>query len=249
MAKFHALLSLRLKPKDSQKPKMTALAERSTSGDLSSFSGIFRVTSLQEEEKRKLENLLKNFRQEESYDVSPDLDSLIQITSEVRAITNQAVILHGERIKKAQTILKAYQEGAFTAWLIATYGNRQTPYNFLQYYEFYILMPTQLHPKIDEMPRQAIYTLASRSGDLEKKEEIVRTYNREPKQELLEKIRKIFPLAEEDERRPNYAEQALRSLSKFKKYLAEPYFKPSLLQKRQLQKLLKEILQEVEKFP
>lgn len=66
-----------------------------------------------------------------------DLAELSLITSEVKAINNQAAILHGERIKKAQTLLKSYQEGAFSAWLNATYGNRQTPYNLMQYYEFF----------------------------------------------------------------------------------------------------------------
>ena len=47
--------------------------------------------------------------------------------------------------KERKTILKNYRDGAFSAWLIATYGNRQTPYNFLQYYELYITLPEHLH--------------------------------------------------------------------------------------------------------
>src|ERR1700677_3684402 len=116
MSKFNDLLNLRFKTKETQQPKMTALVERSNNGDLSSFSGVFRVMPLNDQEKE-------------------DLEALTAITSEVKAITNQAVILHGERIKRAQEILKKYRDGAFTAWLFATYGNRQTPYNFLQYYE------------------------------------------------------------------------------------------------------------------
>ena len=51
MTKFNSsLLSLRLKQKDSQK-KVTALAEMSKDGNLSSFSGIFKTINLSEHEK------------------------------------------------------------------------------------------------------------------------------------------------------------------------------------------------------
>jgi len=225
---------------------MTALAEKSSSGELSSFSGVFRVSSLNEQEKEKLEELLKDYRENEDYDVRQDLDSLVTITSEVRAITNQAVILHGERIKKAQKILKSYQDGAFTAWLIATYGNRQTPYNFLQYYEFYMAMPTDLHPKIDEMPRQAVYTLASRSGDIVKKEEIVKDYNSEPKKVLIEKIRKIFPLPDVDKRLPNYAHQAIHTLQRLQGLMEEKTFNPTAAQRKEMLFLLRSLQEKVE---
>jgi len=239
MAKFNALLNLRLKPKDSQKPKMTALAERTTSGNLSSFSGVFRVSALSDREKAELENILKNFREGDNYDVDADLNSLMKITSEVKAITNQAVILHGERIKKVQEILKTYKDGAFTAWLTTTYGNRQTPYNFLQYYEFYTEMPTALHPTIDNMPRQAIYTLASRSGELDKKQEIINSYNGQPKQELLTIIRKVFPLAETDKRLTSNSQQVIQALKRAKNLMKEQNFAPNEAQKKQINQLLK----------
>jgi len=214
MSKFNDLLNLRFKNKESQQPKMTALVERATNGDLSSFSGVFRVTALNENEKSSLEELLKSYRQTETDDVESDLKALVAITSEVKAITNQAVILHGERIKKAQEILKKYRDGAFTAWLFTTYGNRQTPYNFLQYYEFYSIMPTTLHPKMDQMPRQAIYTLASRSGEIERKQDLVNNYAGQPKQELLKLIRQMFPLADDDKRMPNFGAHGLTYLKR-----------------------------------
>jgi len=214
MSKFNDLLSLRFKPKESPQAKMTALVERATNGDLSSFSGVFRVTALNDAEKNALEEILKSFRHAETDDVDSDLKALVAITSEVKAITNQAVILHGERIKKAQDILKKYRDGAFTAWLYTTYGNRQTPYNFLQYYEFYSIMPAALHPKIDQMPRQAIYTLASRDGEIERKQEIVNNYAGQPKQELLKLIRQMFPLADDDKRLPNFSAHGLTFLKR-----------------------------------
>ncbi len=239
MSKFNDLLNLRFKQKDQQ--KMTALVERSNNGELSSFSGVFRVSALNETEKSALETLLKNFRFNESYDVDSDLKVLTTITSEVKAITNQAVILHGERIKRAQEILKKYQDGAFTAWLFTTYGNRQTPYNFLQYYEFYTLVPQALHPKLDQMPRQVVYSLASRSGEYEKKEAIVKAYSGQPKQELLKLIRLEFPLPEDDKRLPHFSAHAISFLKRARDLLKNPLCTTREEEKRQIRNLLSQI--------
>ena len=161
MSKVNDLLFSRLKQKFS---KMTELAEVSSKGQLSSFSGVFKVHPLSEQEHDSLEELLKSYQGETEVSIERDLDVLSGLTSEIKAITNQAAILHGERIQKAQQIFKNYRDGAFSAWLLTTYGNRQTPYNFLQYYEFYLELPSNLIPKLDEIPRQAIYTLASRDA-------------------------------------------------------------------------------------
>lgn len=243
MAKFNDLLHLRFRQKEAKEPKITALVERANNGDLSSFSGVFRVSPLNEKEKETIVSILEEHRQSEFYDIQPDLLSLSTLTSEVKAISNQAIILHGERIKKAQELLKKYRDGAFTAWLYATYGNRQTPYNFLQYYEFYLEMPAAIHPIIDQMPRQAIYTLASRQGAQEKKEEIVRAYKGEAKQDLLKVIRHLFPLAEDDKRSPNFSLHALQFLKKAKENLKNRSCKPSLEEKKSMERLIEELQQ------
>lgn len=178
---------------------MASLAKKSSSGSLNSFSGMFAVTDLSDSEKEDLYSLLQRYSNEEC-DPSTDLNTLSSITLEVKAINNQAALLHGERIKKAQLLLKSYQEGAFTAWLMRVYGNRQTPYNFLQYYEFYLAISKELHPLIESMPRQAVYALASRDGSLEKKELVIKSASGKTKQELLTHIREIFPLARDDKR-------------------------------------------------
>ncbi len=247
MSKFNDLLNLRFRQKESQNTKMTALVEKANNWDLSSFSGIFRVTPLNEQEKNSLETLLKNYRHSDFYEVDSDLKALTTITSEVKAITNQAVILHGERIKRAQEILKKYQDGAFTAWLFSTYGNRQTPYNFLQYYEFYHQMPLTLHGKIDQMPRQVIYCLASREGELQKKEEIVRNFSGQTKAELLNLIRQEFPLNEDDKRLPNFAYHAIVFLKRAKEMLKKSVCVPSSTEKEQLETLVRQIDELVKK--
>lgn len=238
MSKFSTLLNLRLKPKDTLPPKMSALAEMTSNGQLSSFGGIFQISSLTENEKENLSNILNSYKEGEERELQKDLEELIAVTSEVKAITKQAVLLHGERIKKAQDILKKYKEGAFTAWLITTYGNRQTPYNFLQYFEFYSAMPQELHPKLDNMPRQAVYTLASRSGTLENKIDIINSYQGQPKNVILSLIRKAFPLPKDDKRLPNLAEQAIVALRRLKGVMQEELFKPDAEQKNEIYALI-----------
>lgn len=247
MSKFNDLLNLRFKQKETPQQKMAELVERSNKGELSSFSGVFRVAALSPNETATLDTILKTFRQSDAHEVEADLKALSSITSEVKAIANQAVILHGERIKKAQELLKSYRDGAFTAWLFATYGNRQTPYNFMQYYEFYTALPQQLHQKLDQMPRQVVYSLASRTGPHERKEQIVRNYVGQPKHELLQLIRIEFPLAEDDKRAPHFSAHAVQFLKKAREMLKNPLCQVNEEEKRQLRNLLAQLHVLVEK--
>ncbi|MBS0620349.1 MAG: CT583 family protein [Verrucomicrobia bacterium] len=240
MAKVNSLLSSRLKMATQKLSKMTSLVEMSSSGNLSSFAGVFRVAPLSTQEKETLASLIEQYKNEEQ-DTEGDLAQLFSLTAEVKAINNQAIILHGERIKKAQTILKSYQDGAFSAWLIATYGNRQTPYNFLQYYELHMQLPESLHPKLDQMPKQAIYSLASRAGSQHEKERIIQNYQGQAKQELLKLIRETFPLAESDKRTTDLAESGLNALRRLTLQLDRRDFKPSSKQKAQMLQALEEL--------
>ncbi len=248
MSKFNDLLNLRFKSKETPQAKMTALVERASNGELSSFSGVFRVTPLSEPEKDELQTILQSHRHSEADEIDGDFKALSAITSEVKAITNQAVILHGERIKKAQDILKKYRDGAFTAWLYTVYGNRQTPYNFLQYYEFYSVTPQTLHPKIDQMPRQAVYSLASRTGELDRKLEIVKSYAGQPKQELLKIIRQEFPLDEDDKRVPHFAGHGVAFLKRAKEMFRNTQCKVTTAEKKQALQLVDQLRTLIEKL-
>jgi hypothetical protein len=212
MANVNSLLNERLK-KGEHTAKIATLAKQSANGNLTSFSGIFSVTDLSPHEKETLENILREYADDETH-VQEDLRHLINLTCEVKAINNQAALLHGERIKKAHEILTKYRDGAFTAWLLATYGNRQTPYNFLQYYEFYESIPKPLRPQLELMPRQAVYALASREGSIDKKRKIVEDYAGQTKEELLHYIRDQFPLEDQDKRKQNIGDNAIHSLRK-----------------------------------
>ena len=232
MSKVNSLLTSRLKSATQKLTKMTALAELSSEGQLSSFSGVFRVAPLTLMERSTLEALLENYKSE-AQEIGADLSQLSSITSEVRAINNQAAILHGERIKKAQEILKKYRDGAFSAWLIATYGNRQTPYNFLQYYELFLALPKALHENLDRMPRQAVYTLASRDAPLERKQVLIENYRGEKKRELLSIIRKTFPLPGDDKRAEDVAAQ-VTAFEKCSSWRSKSDFAPHPCSKKQL---------------
>lgn len=212
MTKLEEMLEGRFSGGGSQKVK--ALAKQSNDGRLTGFSGLFKSVELQDLEKRRLEDILHKHNPDDSHDIDPDLQALLGITSEIKAITNQAAILHGERIKRAQALLKCYKEGAFSAWLVATYGNRQTPYNFLMYYELLEVLPQELKIKAETLPRQVIYTLASRQAPLEQKKSIISSYKGETKQEMLERIRTAIPLAARDKRAAQVGQNILTSLER-----------------------------------
>lgn len=233
MSKVNSILDQRL-GKAKGTAKMAALAVQRSEGQLSSFAGIFGGGKLPAEDQALIEEILVRYGDHDTAD-EEDLRDLTTLTSEVRAINNQAAILHGERIKRAQDLLKSYREGAFTAWLIAAYGNRQTPYNFLQYYLFYQAVPKPLHVQVESLPRQAVYTLASRQGDLEDKISLLQTCKGQTKEEILAKIRDTFPLKDKDLRHENIYKKSLNTLHRLhqmlrRRRLIAPHDKTALLE-------------------
>lgn len=236
MADMNALISERLK-KTEPSAKMAAMAQKSAAGGLTTFSGMFQVVELSFQEKETLEQILKTHAKA-AQPIASDLKILIDITSEVKAINHQAALLHGERIQKAHRILTNYQEGAFSTWLLTVYGNRQTPYNLMQYFEFHQALPPPLRSKIEDMPRQAIYSLASRKGNFQEKLDFISNYQGETKNELLKKLRDLFPLNDKDNRKENLGELAIKLLKKAEEYILRKPTHLSKIQKDSLKKLL-----------
>lgn len=239
MTKINSILDQRMK-KPSNTSKMAAMAMQSASGNLTSFSGVFGIMELSAGEKESLNAILKNYS-DENIETEADLERLISLTSEVKAINNQAALLHGERIKKVQEILMKYRDGAFTAWLMTAYGNRQTPYNFLQYYEFCEAMPKQLRPQIELIPRQAIYVLASRDGEFDLKRGIVENYRGETKNQMLTLIRQTFPLHQNDRRQKGMHIILVNELQKVFNLLKRSKERLTASQKKQMINLLNQI--------
>lgn len=242
MANVNSILDQRMK-KPSNTSKMAAMAKQSANGNLTSFSGVFSVADLSVKEKEGIETILKNYSVDETQEIQGDLKQLLSITSEVKAINNQAALLHGERIKKAHQILTHYREGAFTAWLLAAYGNRQTPYNLMQYYEFCEAMPKNLRPQIELMPRQAIYALATRTGSIKQKQSLVENYKGETKMEMLTLIRQMFPLSKSDKRKKKIGPILLHQFQRMIKQLKNGSQPLAQTEKNQLFSLLKQIQQ------
>lgn len=239
MANVNSILNQRMK-KPANISKMAAMAKQSATGNLTSFSGMFSISELNAKEKETLVQILQTYGHERQ-EIDQDLEMLISLTAEVKAINNQAALLHGERIKKAHQILIHYRDGAFTAWLMAAYGNRQTPYNLMQYYEFCEAMPKHLRPQIELMPRQAVYTLATREGNLKQKQAIVENYQGETKAELLALIRQLFPLDKEDKRQQKTGKALIHGLQRLYQQLQQTPPELSSAQKKQIRSLLQQI--------
>lgn len=242
MKKLDAELLQRLQKKNETKVQL--LVERSVHKEANDLSSFFKALPLSTKEEEDLKEILTS-NKAENQDISYDLHELKKITSELKAINSQAVILHGERIKKAQSLLKRYRDGAFTAWLIQTYGNRQTPYNFLQYFEFYTSLSSTLREKMLSMPKQAVYTLASRQGPQETKVSFIEEYQGESKKGLLNKIRDTFPLAPKDKRKENFSDKVINTLSRLIEDLDEKTWTPSDFESRKIKDLISRLTKEL----
>ena len=103
-------------------------------------------------------------------------------------------------------------------------------------------MPKNLQQKVDAMPRQAVYALATRNCNAKEKTQIVEQYKGETKKELLEMIRQRFPLADKDKRAPNLTDQVFSLIKQLEKQMANPRFKPSPTKAKQIQEALSLLL-------
>lgn len=159
--------------------------------------------------------------------VEQHVEQLTTLTKQIKSISAQSVLLHGERIKQAQDLLKDYREGCFSKWLMKIYGNRQTPYSMLRFYEFYQSAPQETRPIIETMPKKAVYLLASRAGDQQKKLDIVRNHSKSSQSDLVLLIQDTFPVETNNTRKPlnmttlSVIEKACQKLEKRSKYLSD----------------------------
>lgn len=170
-----------------------------------SFSSVFDLRPLEGEDASRIENLLiENFVSGVISDdqVESDIARLKGITSEIKAIGRQSVLMMGERVHLASELLKPYRDGTFTKWLEVVFGSRKTGYNALSYYTFFNALPDDtLRRKFRDMPQKSAYILASRKGGcVEVKAEIVRDYHSLSHGELVALIQSKLPVKEKDGR-------------------------------------------------
>jgi hypothetical protein len=197
--------------------KVRKLAERSAQGALSSAATLFSPRPPSKQETEEMVELLRPFTlisEEPSLRIEGVARELATLKIEIQAINKQAILLHGERILKAQTLLKKYHEGAFSKWLKETYGNRQTPYNFLFFYQLFSALEKELQELFDRMPKIAAYSLASKDVPLSEKKEFIKSSHSASRQEILYALKQRFPLKQEDKRGHVRARSLFSSLKK-----------------------------------
>jgi hypothetical protein len=156
----------------------------------------FGVKPLEKSEANAIEKLLiENFQIGTLSDgqVNQDADQLKSITSEIKTINKQAILLIGERIYKARNILKSYINGTFMKWIDSTFESRSSAYNILSYYELYLSLPLSAKENLKKIPQKAAYMLASRNGDIEKKAEIISEYHNLKADKMMLLIQEKFP--------------------------------------------------------
>lgn len=236
MSKLNDLIMGRFKT--TKKDNVGKLVERSGGGMAVGLAENLPKHLMSEAEKTQIADLLEKYSVDEAAIHEEDKEALCSLTAEIKSIHNQSIILHGERIKKAQEILKKYDEGAFSSFLIHTYGNRQTPYNFLLYYEFYTSVSTGVQKLIDPMPKQAIYSLSSRDVSKEEKVEFVKNYQGETKTQLLERLRDHFPLKEKDKRKAKPSKHVELLLEKALAMVSKKGYKQTESERKKLLSLL-----------
>lgn len=170
------------------------------SNPIETFFGSHKLSKSEEEAIQSLVNDQYKIEGVEQSQIEEDVHTLFELSSQIRAITKQSLILHGERIARGQEILKKYKRGAFTAWLELTYGNRRTPYNFLSYYLLYKDLPSTIKQLYQKIPYRAAYLLGSREGNIEDKIDIIEQNFQKSQKDLLVLIENKFPLSHIDRR-------------------------------------------------
>lgn len=217
---------------------------------VNNFNSIFNTTPLDEVESRQIEKLLvDNFLpgKVSEEQVEQDSNQLKTITSEIKAISNQSIVLIGERIHNAREILKPYRDGALAQWIESTFGSRRTAYNILAYYQLYsqLSSPT-LQDRFKKMPQKIAYLLASKDVDISGKTEIIENYYESNSSELMMLIQERFPADIGDGRRKaanktllDSLELGLKKICKRKDHLTEG----DHIQITRLKKLIDEILE------
>jgi hypothetical protein len=157
---------------------------------INAFSSLFSIQELTDQEKASLASLLDDVDIDASH--HEDLDLLVKITQEVKAIKKQEMLLIGERIASAREIFKKYKEKGFRQWLDMTFGSFKTGYNYLAFYDLYVELPESLKDLLKGMPAKAAYVLASKKVPIELKAEIVKEHAKESASSIIESIHHAF---------------------------------------------------------
>jgi len=162
-------------------------------------------TDLTEKEKLTIQKILVDdytpgiINEEQVY---KHTDQLTDITRQIKNLVAQSILLCGERIKQAQDILANYREGAFSKWLMEVFGNRQHPYELLNYYNFYNSAPKEFQKIIEAAPKKVVYKLAAREGENSRKLDFIKKNVAAKQADTLLLIQETFPVTNTNRRKP-----------------------------------------------
>jgi len=172
--------------------------------EVNSFNSIFDIKPLNEEESAKIQQLLSENWPFDAFDkeqLQKDVRQLQQLTSEIRSIGRQGVLLAGERVLQAKELLKQYNDSTFTKWLKTAFSVRSSGYNALSYFMLYKnLDGNDLKEQFKKIPMRAAYVLSSRDGSIDVKAEIIRQHGNLSHQALITAIREKLPKSVGDKR-------------------------------------------------
>ena len=163
-------------------------------GLINAFNSLFSVQELNEVENQTIERILVEGIEPGSpvKAVGDDTDEIKRLTKELRAIKRQELVLIGERIAAAREVFKKYKDRSFREWMEFTFGAFKTGYNYLAFYDLYLLVPDEIKLRLKEMPAKAVYVLASNKAPVEKKIEIVKGHSQDTAQNLISVIRETL---------------------------------------------------------
>ena len=165
---------------------------------------MFDFGPLDDEDAHRIDSLLsENAKSDVTNErqLQEDARNLKDVSAQIKAIGKQGTVLIGERVYKAREILKPYRDGTFSKWLELTFGSRKTGYNMLAYYELSRALPDEdLRKQFKQIAQRPAYILASRTGDMDKKIEIIRKAKGLNPNELVTLIQNAFPKALGDKR-------------------------------------------------
>lgn len=182
-----------------------------------SFNTIQEVQELSDGEYKDVCNIFRvtvdSLDVESNKEHPQNMMELVTVTKEIKAINRQNIVLLGERISKAQELLR-YSEKGFKQWLHLVFGSYSTGYNYLNYFDLHnSLTKEHLKNKLEEMPAKAAYILASKDAPIDQKIDIIETHYTEQAKNIIAHVRETLSL-DEDKKSINPIDKLLDSLEK-----------------------------------
>jgi len=178
-----------------QKTRTTHPPAPPISGVVNAFNALFAVQELNESESHTIERILVEGYEPERFtegEIETDVVEVKRLTKELMAIKRQEMVLIGERIAQARLIFRKYKDRSFRDWLSLTFGSFKSGYNYLAFYDLYLLVPDEIKMRLKQMPAKAVYVLASKKVPVERKIAIVKDHSQDTADNLIALIQETL---------------------------------------------------------